>query len=339
MESPLTGKKMPLRKEERLLEFRKEQFNVSYHFYKCEESEEEFTDDVLDNLNLIQVHNQYRAKYGIPFTNEIKKIREEYDLSAAKMSEVLGFGANVYRQYEAGEMPSVTNGRLIRLASDPKEFRKLLEIGKNALEKHEYEKVLRKINEAEDSWAFIDGLLEEWMFQSTVPDEFNGYKVPEVKKVGCMVKFFAQTVQPFTTGLNKLMFYADFSHYKKYGTSISGLRYHAIQRGPVPINYGSIYNQLYTQGFIRVEEKDFGEFVGEQFFPEGELISLENVETPFVETEKEILNLIVGGLGKLPTKKLVDLSHNEDGWKDNQESFEKISYQYAFDLRAISFDD
>ena len=122
MKSPVTGKEMRLMKESRTLDFRREAFPVIYHYYLCQDSKEQFTDDELDNLNLNQVYNQYRARYGIPFIEEIRKIRDKYGLSAAKMSEVLGLGANVYRQYEAGEMPSVSTGRMIRMAEDPKEF-------------------------------------------------------------------------------------------------------------------------------------------------------------------------------------------------------------------------
>jgi putative zinc finger/helix-turn-helix YgiT family protein len=336
MESPLTGKNMPLRKEERLLEFRKEKFKISYHFHKCEESGEEFTDDTLDILNSTQVHNQYRVKYGIPLVDEIKNIREKYGLSAAKMSDVLGFGANVYRQYESGEMPSVTNGRLIRMAADPQEFKKLLEIGKNALEKHEYEKVSKKVAEADLSWDFIDDVIEDRMFRSKLPDEYSGYKVPNVEKIGNMVKFFAQSVTAAMTKMNKLLFFADFGHYKKFGTSVSGLKYHAIKMGPVPVNYREVYNHLCNLGFFKIQEVDYGlDHMGEEFKPNGKSLELESTDAPFSETEKEILNLVVREFGKMKTKQLIDLSHGEDGWKINHESSEKISYQYAFDLRAI----
>lgn len=38
------------------------------------------------------------------------------------MSEILGLGANAYRLYEAGEMPTVANGRLILSVREPEEF-------------------------------------------------------------------------------------------------------------------------------------------------------------------------------------------------------------------------
>lgn len=127
MISPLTGKAMKLVQEKAILPFRKDEFEVVYHYYVCEDTKEQFTNDELDQINLIQVHNQYREKYGIPFPEQIIAIREKYALSASKMSEILGFGPNTYRLYEAGEMPSVSNGRLILSVAQPDEFMRQVE--------------------------------------------------------------------------------------------------------------------------------------------------------------------------------------------------------------------
>ena len=107
MKSPITGKEMKLTKERRSMDFRKETFEIVFHYYKCVDSGEQFTTTVLDEVNMNQVYNQYRDKFNIPFPDEIIRIKEKYGLSAAKMSEILGFGVNSYRQYEAGEMPNL----------------------------------------------------------------------------------------------------------------------------------------------------------------------------------------------------------------------------------------
>ena len=59
--SPITGKEMLLIKESRILTFRKEEFEVVYHHYKCEDSGEFFTTTELDEINLNQLHNQYQV--------------------------------------------------------------------------------------------------------------------------------------------------------------------------------------------------------------------------------------------------------------------------------------
>ncbi len=125
MKSPITGKEMKMMQKNDKIDFRKESFEILFHYYLCEDSNEIFTDATLDTLNLNQAYNQYREKYKIPFPDDIKDIRMKYGLSAAKMADILGFGTNVYRQYEAGEVPNVSNARLIELAKDPEEFKKL----------------------------------------------------------------------------------------------------------------------------------------------------------------------------------------------------------------------
>ncbi|BDD00750.1 hypothetical protein PEPS_30300 (plasmid) [Persicobacter psychrovividus] len=45
------------------LTFRKEAFEVVYQYYYCEDSQEEFTDEALDTLNLERVYQQYQLKY------------------------------------------------------------------------------------------------------------------------------------------------------------------------------------------------------------------------------------------------------------------------------------
>ena len=106
MTSPFTGGVAMLLSEPSTLVYRKETFRYVHQFYECQDSHERFTTSELDEANLAQVTNQYRAKYGIPFPEEIKRIRQHYGLSASKMSEILGFGENQYRLYENGEMPN-----------------------------------------------------------------------------------------------------------------------------------------------------------------------------------------------------------------------------------------
>jgi putative zinc finger/helix-turn-helix YgiT family protein len=128
MLSPITGKPMTIHREWRQMTYRKETFKVYFHTWYCEESGQEFEDDTFAQLNYDQVINQYREKHNIPFPDEIKAIREQYDLSATRMSQALGFGDNTYRQYEAGEIPTEANARLIQLAANPDDFLQLLKL-------------------------------------------------------------------------------------------------------------------------------------------------------------------------------------------------------------------
>jgi transcriptional regulator with XRE-family HTH domain/uncharacterized phage-associated protein len=322
-----------LRQEKKVhkLEFRKEEFTIVYHYLIDTKTGEAFTTEELDDLNLAQVHNQYRSKYGIPFIDEIKAIREQYGLSASKMSEILGLGPNVYRNYENGEIPSLSTGRLIQLIKDPEEFKKLIELSKNDLEKHELERIHKKVEAKLSGWNVFEQQLEEYLFGPKIPSEHNGYRIPAMEKLGMMVKYFALQLQPFTTKMNKLLFYADFLHYSRTGYSITGLTYIAITHGPVPKNYGGIYDRLFEEGFVEMEEVDFNEFSGEKFInhngePDMEL---------FTETERKAISDVEQKLGNLKTNQIVDISHDEYAWKQNIDSQGRISYDFGFVLKGV----
>ena len=94
MISPFTGGHATLKYENRELEYRKEKYPYVAQFYEDDETHEQFTTTEMDEANLAQVYNQYRAAYSVPFVDEIIALREKYGLSALKMSAILGFGDN-----------------------------------------------------------------------------------------------------------------------------------------------------------------------------------------------------------------------------------------------------
>ncbi len=332
MKSPFTEGNAKLLKEQRVLEFRKEKFSILYHVWECEETKEQFTTNELDNLNLNQVHNKYREKFGIPFIDEIRDIRERYGLSATKMSEVLGLGINVYRSYEAGEMPSVATGRLIRLAGNCEEFSKLLELSKNALEPHEYDKVKKKIDQVQSDYTTVEEPQELYLIKSKYPNIHNGYRIPNLVRISKMVQFFASENKPFLTAMNKLMFYADFGHFQNHGNSISGLRYKAIQRGPVPENYGAIYDFMVNKEIVEIKEEGIGEYVGERFTAKKPLTIIQDDDL-FSESEWNTIKAVSKRFKNLNTRQIVDISHNEPAWSDNVDDYHLISFEYGFGLK------
>lgn len=334
MKSPFTGGAAKLEKEVRGFEYRKDMFSVLFHFYICIDTGEQFTTTAIDTLNVNQVHHKYREKYGIPFIDEIRNIRRKYGLSAAKMSEVLGLGANIYRNYEAGEMPSVSTGRLIRLAEDPEEFRKLFEMSRNTLESPEYERVRKKIEQTQGGREKEEIRWKSWLVGNMYPNIFNGYRVACLERVGSMVHFFAKRNAPFTTALNKLMFYADFGHFKKYGNSISGIYYKALPKGPVPENYGGIYNHVINAGYAKIEEVDFADFVGERFITD-EAVVIELNDVLFSTSEIEMLMYVSDKFKGKNTRQIVDISHEEPAWQQNIDDFNRISFEYGFELKNI----
>ncbi len=60
MKSPITDKEMKLKIDDTILNYRGKGYSIQYHHYFCEDSGESFTTDLLDEINIAQVHRQYQ---------------------------------------------------------------------------------------------------------------------------------------------------------------------------------------------------------------------------------------------------------------------------------------
>lgn len=333
MKSPITGKEMVLVKENRILSFRKEEFNVVYHSYKCEDSGELFTTTELDDINLNQLYNQYREKHKLPFPEEIKQIREKYDLSASKMSEILGFGVNGYRNYESGEVPSQSNAKLIQVAADPREFKRLIERS-DAFQGKAIDKILQSVDAliSQQKQNRFNIQLVNYLIGLKDPSSITGYKVPNFEKFSEMVVFFTEKMEPWKTKLNKLLFYADFSMYAKTGYSISGAQYRAILMGPVPNNFQSIFEFLANNNDIDIEYTTLSNDIsGEKFKPNpGRHFNPEL----FSKNELQILEKIAERFSKASVQRIIKDSHEEKAWIENSAGNKIIDYKYGFELNS-----
>lgn len=334
MKSPITGKEMSLRKEESSVVFRKEEFKYFHLSYYCEDSEESFTTTAIDEININQVYNQYRDKHNIVFPDEIKAAREKYDLSANKMSMILGFGANSYRNYEKGEVPSTANSNLIQtIADDSQVFRNLV-VRNTDLDELEKAKVLKKIDAAIqlDQAVADDNKYISMLFGNLLPDNFTGYRKPNIQKFSEMVVYFAEKLQPTVTMMNKLLFYADFLNYKKTAYSISGARYMAHNYGPVPLRFNGLFDYITNKKFVDMQIETFGEYIGEKFVvPEHKTFNVDLFESIELETLYEVSSRF----SKCNASQIRDISHSEKAWIDNEKSKAPISYAYGFELTTI----
>ena len=331
MKSPFTGQKMTIQKELRTMSFRKEEFQIVFHSYRCEETGEQFEDELFSQLNYNQLVNQYREKYTIPFPEQIIAIREKYDVSAVKMSVILGFGANGYRLYEGGEVPSQSNARLIQVVEDPQEFRKFVEVCFE-LESSVKDKLYRKIDilvEAQRD-ALFEKQLENYLFEGGKPGRLTGYRKPNLEKFTEMVVYFTETLQPWKTKMNKLLFYADFLMHKQCAFSMSGVQYRAIDMGPVPNNFNSIFEYLSNKNKVDILNFNFPDGgTGEQFKPSGKSTFRPEI---FTKEELAVLKMVAERFKKTSTNDIIDTSHKEKAWIENKESKKLIDYAYSFDL-------
>ena len=311
-------------------EFRKAKFKVREFFYKCDSCEEEFTTTQTDEISINQVYDQYRELHMIPFPEELIKLRSEYELSAQKMSQILGLGINTYSNYEKGEMPTLANAKLINSAKRPEVFLSYLEQAKNILTEKVFDKLVKKLkdsitNEEEDHFIYNFN----WF---TTPNKYTGYSILSKEKLSNLLIYFISNSNPDYNDklkLNKMLYYTDFINFKNNGKSVTGLSYRAIPYGPVPSNYDFIF------AFFSEKEKIIeSEFIQSHNSRVIECFkALQEFDASvFNKEELETINKVVRLFKDMPSWDLVDLSHKEKAWIELNSSREIISYpEYAFD--------
>lgn len=304
------------------LSFRKEEFEVNSYFYKCNKCNQEFTEEYTDTITLEQVYNQYREAHNIPSVKQFKLIRERYDLSASKMSLILGIGQNQYSLYESGDIPNGSNSQLISLIMDPEIFKKHLLKRKPILQPKDYDKIIEHLdNLIHDDVDNCNSLEHVFFNPFSTPSSFTGYQVPSLEKFANMVIYFLRSAF-LVTRLNKFLFYADFLNFKLSGSSISGYNYAAYQYGPVPQKYYTVYDILEEKGFITREDYPIGNDVTDKFIQ-----SVDFNSSLFDSSELESMELVKNKLSPLITDQIILMSHEELGWLENKDRKELISYQ------------
>lgn len=144
--SPFTGGSVELLSEQATTTFRGERYQYISYYYKCNDTGRLFSDNEVDDKSLDQVYDQYRLRHGIPSKEEIRQIREQFNLSALAMSKILGLGDNQYRLYEEGTIPVESVGKLIALARQKVNMLALLDSSKALFPEKEYNRYYEKIN-------------------------------------------------------------------------------------------------------------------------------------------------------------------------------------------------
>ena len=115
--------------------------------------------------------------------------------------------------------------------------------------------------------------------------------------------------------------------------SISGVRYKAIDMGPVPNNFQRIFEYLANKDEIDIFTTEFPQgYTGEQFKARSDRPFNANL---FSENELDVLEKVATVFKPTSTNDIIELSHLEEAWKKNEKDKSVISYEYAFELNQI----
>lgn len=326
MKSPITGGNATLKREPAELVFRNEKYEYIYSYYVCDDTGEHFTTSELDEVNIGQIYNQYRVKYGIPFPDEIKKTRSKYGLPAIKMARILGWGDNQYRLYENGDVPSQAHGKTLAMIRVPQFFLDYVDNSRNQFEEGEFERIQEKVKSVRiDPYELF---VKDYVFYNQRIGLTNGYATQSISKLKNIMLYYIQRFGGvFFTMMNKLLFYTDFVNYRDYGRGMSGLSYMAIKYGPVPVGYNRAYSiPDIRQRIIYYESGKYGQVIESDLSPD---------MNTFTEEELSTLENVANRFSKTNAGEISDISHEEKAWKKYVDTGMLIDFNEAFSLKAL----
>jgi len=128
------------------------------------------------------------------------------------------------------------------------------------------------------------------------------------------------------TKLMKLLYYADFGFFAEHSVPISGARYRAYPRGPVPEDALRELPQLVHDGFLESRQVPVGNYVQESYIPIHDLTiaSLNNEEI-------SKLNEVWERWKDETVSSIVSATHSEAPWA-SVDLYDSIPYEMAYFL-------
>ncbi len=295
-------------------------------YYRCNECNIEFEDPNSENDPLEKAYVEYRRKHDLLQPEEIRFLRKQYGLTQNQLSTLLGWGGATISRYENGALQDEAHDRLLQLIKSPENLYELITTKGDVLPDSKKKSLLKDLSNIIDKKCSYPNFYQE-RFGRYEPNIDSGYKGLDLNKLFQAAIFFSKE-GVFKTKLCKLLFYADFKHYKDYAISITGSKYAHADHGPVPDNYEHYFAALYhDEQSITIREKVFEDFSGEEF-----ISMIEPDLSIFSDTELEVIAKIKNHFKSYTATKIREFSHNEKGYKETQNG-DIISYKYSNDLQ------
>jgi len=308
------------------LNVRGELIKVRAEYYKCKECGEEFEDPGSKDDPLDRAYREYRRKHGMFQPEEIREMRKLYGLTQKELSKLVGWGGATLSRYENGALQDDTHDRVLQLIKKPENIHRLILKKGGFLAEEKRNLLLEKLTSTGEEICSFPNIFEN-RFGKYEPSIESGYNKLNLNKLFNIIKFFTKN-GVFKSKLCKLIFYADFKHFKDYAVSITGVKYAHANHGPVPDNFEHYFATLiHDEKAIRVEEIDFKEYLGERYFSDDEPDL--NI---FSEGELEVLLYVKKFFKDYSATQIRKFSHNEKGYKETHVG-DIISYEYANNLQ------
>lgn len=307
---------------EETFKVRGEEITVRGPVRVCDECGHVMGDEELDGALLVNAYNEYRRRHGLLMPEEIRAIREKYNLSQGAAAKLLGWSPATFTRYEGGALQESAHDELLRRMRDDAEWVRGLYRRNghrlSALQRRRVEEALQEIHEPTEAEE-----MEEIIGRLNKEGEFNPGKLFTV------IRLIAEKAGKLSKSVFlKYLFYIDFLNLKWHGEPLMGLAYVKNHYGPVPRYHGLLLEYLEATGAIRREEIEWGgEIVGE--YVEG--LPVKRAE-PLEEHERDVVDYVIETLKGMNAERISEFSHEEPAWIETRLK-EVIPYAKAETLR------
>jgi len=297
----------------------------------CSQCGQLFGDELYNQL-LQKAYDEYRKRNELLTSEDIRKIREKYQLSQVLFSKIAGIGEATLQRYERGALPSVANNKLLSLASTPQGLLDLLEANRTRISELDYHAIKSRLEKEVDVLDNPESYILRRL--SKTPPLERGYTTFSFDKLKGMIAAVLEKAGSSIsiTKMNKLLFFIDFAAFKLNTKAISGMSYVNWQHGPVPegaLSY-ELYNLLQESGIISIEEIQLDDCI-QRWFHLKDPTSTRYLE----EKEQKVVDKVMETIGQKSAIELEELSHEEDGYRKTS-CGEVISFDYANNLKVIN---
>jgi putative zinc finger/helix-turn-helix YgiT family protein len=313
--------------KEEVIRIRNTPIKIEVQYSRCPRCGDEVFDPNLNVDPFDLAYREYRKRHGFLQPEEIRDWRKANRLTQSESAKLLGMGIATISRYENGALQDPSHENLLRLAMNAPNLLRLIERSEGVFTEAKKKRLVQALQEAAaEAYSIDSSILIN--FGSYEPDEYSGYKKLDLEKIYNAILFFCKE-GVLKTKLNKLLFYADFKHYKEYALSITGARYARIPFGPAPDNYEIYYGALSSYKAIEfIEEVYPPKYGGEPVV--GEIIKAAKKPdlSLFTASELRIMASVKEDFKEYNAREITEFSHKEAGFQETQNGG-TISYNYA----------
>lgn len=269
--------------------------------YVLDENGNEIFDRDIEIENDKRLYDIYKSKNNLLTTDEIKKIREKYNLNQKEYALVIGVGEITVHRFEKGSVQTEAVDRIMKLSNDPDNMHYLLMQNKGNVDKKLFNRLLKRIEELQTLKKHLLINMNELDLSLKFKEETSIVVAENIikvynKKVDKLVKEYDILPEYITNlKLQKLLYYVQAVSLKAYGRK-------AYPEKILAWSYGPIVNEVYQK-----YKKNHAE----------EITVKETVHS----VSPGLMNIIenvIDTYGSFDANKLINFTHEEEPWKNTK---------------------